>query len=278
MSGGIISVPRVAHRPALPLPAFHLPLRAGQPGALASAARAGLFVLIGSSPILSIPPHVLGLIDIHDSARLVVLPSVAVFAVMVSFPSAESAWAIRGVLAGLGAVSAYDALRIPLAIAGILPDFIPELGGWILGSDRDNAVAGYLWRYLGDGAGIGLVFFVVAAVVQIHLRPPMRRHLVTAGVLYGVFVWCGLIATVRLSSGGPAQLFDLTAAAVVLGLAGHLVYGAVLGACYASSAWQGTALWVRSHRARAQWATPSVTILSILAALAMLAGVVAGLG
>src|SRR5205814_10672037 len=31
------------------------------------------------------------------------------------------------------------------------PDFIPRLGGWILGTGVPNPIVGYLWRYLGGG-------------------------------------------------------------------------------------------------------------------------------
>src|SRR5262249_16433508 len=109
------------------------------------------------------------------------------------------------------------------------PDFIPRLGGWILGTDSSNAVVGYAWRYFGDGAGIALAFFVACGVLE-TVRPALvRRHPVTLAVGYGVFVWSGLVGTIAFSTRGASMLFALPPASLALSLLGHLIYGGVLG-------------------------------------------------
>jgi hypothetical protein len=48
-------------------------------------------------------------------------------------------------------VAAYDGVRIPFAITGVWPDFIPSVGAWICGGDHlaYGAVAGWTYRALG---------------------------------------------------------------------------------------------------------------------------------
>jgi hypothetical protein len=54
---------------------------------------------------------------------------------------------------------------------------------------------------------------------------------VALGIAYGIFVWSGLVATIALSARGSIMLFALTPKTLVFSLVGHLIYGAVLGAC-----------------------------------------------
>jgi hypothetical protein len=97
-----------------------------------------------------------------------------------------------------------------------------EPGSW------GGAVVGYLWRYVGDGGGIGITFFVLAAAVGLGRRS--RRDIVLAAVAFAVFpVWAGLIGTVALAPRGQEMLFPLTATTVTLSLIGHLIFGFVLG-------------------------------------------------
>jgi len=191
----------------------------------------GLLWAAGAAPVLAIPVQVFGLLPLTDSARWVVLPlSVAAVGLMAG-GSGYGRWARRGFLAGLLAVSGYDAVRLPMVVLGWWPDFIPRLGGWILGTGVPNPIVGYLWRYLGDGGGIGLAFFVTCGVLA-RIRPGLlRRYPIGLAVGYGVFVWSGLVATIALSVRGAGLLFPLTPASLALSLLGHLIYGAILGVC-----------------------------------------------
>jgi hypothetical protein len=111
-------------------------------------------------------------------------------------------------------------------------DFIPRVGTWIVDVDAERsvlgAVVGYVWRYAGDGGGIGVAFFVLVAATG--LRRWGERATVMASVAFAVFpVWTGLVATVALAPRGQQQMFALTPATVALSLLGHLVFGLVLG-------------------------------------------------
>jgi len=191
----------------------------------------GLLWTAGAAPVLSIPVQVFGLLPVADTARWVVLPLALVAAGLMTGRIGYGDWAWQGFLAGLLAVGAYDAVRLPMVVLGWWPDFIPRLGGWILGTGTSNAVVGYTWRYLGDGGGIGLAFFVTCGVLATIRPATVRRYPVTLAVGYGVFVWSELIGTIALSTRGASMLFALTPASLALSLLGHLIYGGVLGAC-----------------------------------------------
>ncbi|MGH3843360.1 MAG: hypothetical protein ACRDS0_18245 [Pseudonocardiaceae bacterium] len=137
---------------------------------------------------------------------------------------------IGGFLAGLIAVAAYDAFRL-LTVYGFhwWGDFIPRMGGWVTDAPS-NAVVGYAWRYPGDGGGIGLVFFALAA--SFGIASWSHRRIMAIAITFAVVpVWVGLIATVAVARDGATLLFPLNPATVALSLVGHVIYGTVLGAC-----------------------------------------------
>jgi hypothetical protein len=139
------------------------------------------------------------------------------------------AW--RGFVAGLIAVAAYDSVRLSLVALGWWGDFIPRLGEWVLGTDSPNVLVGYIWRYIGDGGGIGMAFFVACGILATIRPAAIRQRPVALGIAYGIFVWSGLVATIALSARGSTMLFALTPKTLVFSLVGHLIYGAALGAC-----------------------------------------------
>ena len=195
--------------------------------ALASALRIAVLAIAGGLPVLSITAQVFGVIDMGTAARYLDLPLVLLAVALMVRRSTEGMWAARGVVAGLVAVTAYDMVRLPFVAAHIWPDFFAQVGSWVIdGNGTQNLAVGYLWRYLGDGGGIAIAFFLGAAVLR------LRTHIVAWAVGYGVFVWAGLIFTVAVPADGERLLFDLTPTSLCLSLVGHLVYGATLGACY----------------------------------------------
>jgi hypothetical protein len=187
-----------------------------------------LLMLCGAMPVSAIPLDVLGWLPLRSAAFGLVLPLALVAVALMLIRTREGTWARDGAIAGLAAVAAYDAVRMPLVVAGVWPDFIPRIGGWLTGG-ASNWELGYTWRYLGDGAGIALAWFVFCGLV-LTIRPRLvtaRPVLVSIG--YGVFVWTGLLASVVLPPRGEQLLFRLTPAAFALSLLGHLIYGSVLG-------------------------------------------------
>lgn len=194
-----------------------------------SLMRVGTLLIAGALPVLSIPLYVFNLLPISASARFLVLPLAVIVLAMTLHRSDESRWALHGLVAGLVAVTAYDSLRLPMVFTKIWPDFIPRLGGWIIGDVPTNIPVGYAWRYVGDGGGIGMAFFVLCGTVGLWRFPALARRPVQLGVAYGIFVWSGLVATIALSSRGAELLFPLGWQSLGLSLTGHLIYGSVLG-------------------------------------------------
>ncbi|MFF0269918.1 hypothetical protein [Kribbella sp. NPDC004536] len=188
-----------------------------------------VLLVVGALPVSSIPLHVSGLLDLRDLAVFAVVPAVLVVAFLLSRRTPETRWALRGLLAGLVAVAAYDCLRLPLVWLGVMPDFIPRLGGWVSGQPGRNALLGYLWRYAGDGGGIGMAYFTFCGVIR-RFRPGLvdARPLVLS-TLYGVGIWSGLLITAVALPRGQEMMFEVTPSRLVATLAGHLVYGLILG-------------------------------------------------
>jgi hypothetical protein len=143
---------------------------------------------------------------------------------------------LSGFAWGLAACAGYDSFRLPAVyVFRLWGDFFGRIGGWAVGTSSDY-FAGYLWRYLGDGAGIGVVVFLLAAALGAASWP--RRHVIGFTVAFAICpVWAGLVLTDGLAPAGRA-LFPLNATTLILSLAGHLIYGAILG-------W---GLWASQHR------------------------------
>jgi hypothetical protein len=118
---------------------------------------------------------------------------------------------------GVAATALYDLFRFAVLWSGLMDrDPIPHIGvalglepAWFFG---------YLWRYLGDGGGLALAFLVLG------------WRGARAGVVFGLFVCAGLLATLAVSPYGQQMLFPLTPVTVAMATVGHLIYGAVLGA------------------------------------------------
>ncbi len=195
--------------------------------------RIGLHLLLAALPLLAISAHVFGLIRMQDSAPILVIPlATAVVALTVLAPHAEDRVIAHGMLWGILGCGVYDGFRL-LTVHGFgwWADFIPTMGTWITGNPNDlvaGAVVGYLWRYIGDGGGIGITFFAGASALGLHRRS--RRVAVTAAVVFSVApVWAGLIATVALATNGQTMMFPLTPTTLSLSLIGHLIFGAIMG-------------------------------------------------
>ncbi|MGO9975085.1 MAG: hypothetical protein ACLP01_20235 [Solirubrobacteraceae bacterium] len=154
----------------------------------------------------------------------------ALAALVLGRPHASDRLLFAGFLWGLVACAGYDALRLPTIYAfHWWNDFFGSVGGWATDS-KSNFLVGYLWRYVGDGGGIAVAFFALAATLG--ARAWSRRSVIGFGVAYGVFpVWTGLILTELLAPRGH-ELFPLSPTTLVLSLDGHLIYGALIGLGY----------------------------------------------
>lgn len=185
--------------------------------------RSLVYGIMGMAPISTLALAILGLVPLHVGAPILVGTPVGLGVALLILKPEDRAAVSHGFVAGLVAVLIYDCTRMPFVVIGNWPDFIPKIGAWLTNTPQTHWSVGYLWRYLGNGAGMGLTF---AMAVPFTDRLIGRQK---AGLLYGTTIWTGLICTVLVAPGGQERLFALTPLTIAVSLTGHLVYGAVLG-------------------------------------------------
>lgn len=198
-----------AHRTAAS-PATRVDGGAGR-RAVRSAALAGA----GLTPVSLIAGSTFG-VGLRSAALVVLPPALALVAVLAAGDRTTAGLVRRAVVAGVSATALYDASRFAFVAIGVVDgDPIPHIGVEL--GLEPAALFGYLWRYLGNGAGLALAFLALG----------LRGR--TAGVLYGLAVCCGLLLTLALSPFGEQMLFPLGPGTVLMATVGHVLYGAVLG-------------------------------------------------
>jgi hypothetical protein len=226
----------------IPRPTSIQQLLAAVSSRISNPVRFCLYLALASTPLLAISGEVFGVVSLRIVSNFFLFPLLGLLAVLVVFkPDGLDRTAVAGFAWGLVACAGYDCFRLPTVyVFHLWGDFFGRVGGWATGTSPDYLV-GYLWRYLGDGAGIGVVVFIQAAAIGISSWP--RRHVVGFTIAFAVFpVWTGLVLTDGLAPAGRA-LFPLTATTLTLSLAGHLIYGAILGyGLWASQGRKGRAL------------------------------------
>jgi hypothetical protein len=189
--------------------------------------RFGLYLVIAGAPVLGVSGEVFGVVSLRALGWFL-LGLLAALAALVALERDEiDKSALAGLGWGVAACACYDSFRLPTVyVFHLWGDFFGRVGGWATGT-TSNFLAGYLWRYVGDGAGIGVAFFICATALGVASWP--RRRIVMLAVAYAVCpVWTGLMLTDAFAPAGKA-LFPLDAETFLLSLAGHLIYGAVLG-------------------------------------------------
>lgn len=175
--------------------------------------------MIGVLPVSTVALHALSWIHI----QVLLFPNIFLSTIAMVYLGVYSSFGnklIRGWGMGILAVLLYDLSRIPFVWCG-WNDFIPGLGGWIVG-EEEHFFAGYLWRYLGNGAGLGMAF----CVLKTYLNP---SRIILFGAFYGVCVFACLDIILLSSSYAQSMMFEVTPLSFVGGLTGHLVYGTTLG-------------------------------------------------
>ena len=198
------------------------------------AARVMLILLLASMPILGISVDVFGLVS-QGTTSIAVIALCALLGVVITFaPHRIDMIVGRGLIAGMVACIVYDGARLfAVHVLGLMDDFIPVMGSWVTGEPdtAGSAAVGYIWRYIGDGGGLGVAFFVVAFALGIDRWSSTRA--VLAAVAFAVFpTWTGLIATVALAPHGQEMMFPLNPATISITLIGHLIFGLVLGLAF----------------------------------------------
>jgi len=179
----------------------------------------GVLFIAGILPVSSVALHSMGLISI----RAMILPNVLMISICCYHLFNDDTikkLVTRGWVGGLVAVLLYDLARIPFVYLG-WDDFIPGLGGWIVGSEENFAV-GYLWRYLGNGAGLGLGFAVLCHLFKF-------KKIILAGLVYGIGVFLALDIVLLVSETAQSMMFKITPLTFTGSLVGHAVYGLTIG-------------------------------------------------
>jgi len=149
--------------------------------------------------------------------RYAVLPAAGAIVLISLRHPAWGRRAMLGWVAGVLATGVYDLLRLGLVHAGLWDDPIPGIGRLALADPNANYLWGYVWRFAGNGGGMGMAFAML----------PWRG--VRSGILYGTGIVSGLIVLLAIWPVAQVHFFPLTPATAAGGVAGHWVYGAVLG-------------------------------------------------
>ncbi len=192
------------------------PTRVRAAGRGLSPANRLVLIGTGAAPVSLVGLSTAGWWDLRTLALAVLVPALAATAPVVIARPAARRLAGAALAYGMTATLLYDLVRWGCLAAGwVARDPFPDLGtglglepGWL---------SGYLWRYLGNGSGLALVFLTIGG----------RRA--REGLVHGLAVCTGLIAVLLVSPGGQTQLFPLTAPSLLMAVSGHVVYGLVLG-------------------------------------------------
>lgn len=189
-----------------------------------------LAACLAMTPVVCLAAEAFGVLPMWIGALAVVIPAVIGLASLSLVHPGLGSRLLLGLCGGVLACFPYDALRLGALALGLMPsDPVPGFGEALGLSPA--WVAGYVWRYLGDGGGMGAAFAVLGLSGG-------RR-----GALFGSVVCACLFGTLALSAHGEALLFPLTVTTALIAGAGHLVWGAVLGALVVLIPSLGRRLW-----------------------------------
>ncbi len=175
-----------------------------------------LLAAVGATPVSLIGFATFGIVDLRELSLVVLLPALSALATVLALDPVSRPLVARAITAGAIATFLYDLFRWWFLIAGWMDrDPIPHIGtslglepGWLFG---------YLWRYVGNGGGLALVFFVSGV-----------RGIV-GGTAHGLLVCSGLLGVLLVSPHGQQALFPLETVTFVVAIVGHVIYGSALG-------------------------------------------------
>ncbi|MEX1115430.1 MAG: hypothetical protein WEB53_09270 [Akkermansiaceae bacterium] len=174
----------------------------------------------GFAPITAFALSLMG-ITLPFASLLVVIPALGIAMGLSCYQPRYGRLMLHGFVMGIIAVTCYDGVRISFIMAGWLDDFIPKIGGMLVGDGNHHAVLGYLWRYLGNGGGVGMAFVCAFALIK-QLLPEFQQARITPRVTkyialgFGGFVWASLIVTLIILPQGEEMMFVITPASLLL--------------------------------------------------------------
>jgi hypothetical protein len=171
---------------------------------------------VGFLPVTLIGASTFGVWTLRELTVWLLVPWAVATAGVLGGSKEARALAGRGLVIGLAATFLYDLFRWSfLWFRWMQTDPIVHIGS-ALGLSPDW-LFGYLWRYIGNGGGMGIAFVACGL------------HGVRVGMAYGLFVCAGLFTVLLVSPSGEHMLFPLEPTTIVMATVGHLIYGATLG-------------------------------------------------
>lgn len=176
-----------------------------------------IFLAAGFAAIGPLGAAYAELMPLPVGARYILLPASLLTMVLCFFNRVWGRRAMTGYFAGVVATIVYDCVRWSLIPVGIWEDPIPGIGRLLLDDPDALWVWGYVWRFFGNGAGMGMAFAML----------PWRG--VKSGVVYGGLIATGLMMVLYFFPVAQAHFFPLTPLTFIGGYIGHFVYGGMLG-------------------------------------------------
>lgn len=178
----------------------------------------------GATPILCLSTAYAGFAPLTLLLGFVVVPAYGAIALLGWLLPQVGRVAWVGFVGGIVAVLFYDLMRLALSYSQGGADPIPHIGTFLVGADAPWWI-GYLWRTLGNGAGLGVVYGVLC---------PRKWWGPKTGLLYATHIGFGMLLVLWLFPQAQEHLFKLTWQTAVNSALGHATYGLTLGwACRA---------------------------------------------
>jgi len=174
----------------------------------------------GAAPFLMLSTAYAGFAPLTKLLLFVVVPAYIAIAVLSTLLPDVGQGVKTGFLGGIVAVLVYDLMRLALSYSQGGGDPIPHIGVMLFGDGAPWWV-GYLWRTLGNGAGLGVVYGVLC---------PRKLWRPATGLAYASMIGLGMILVLWLFPQAQTQLFKLTWQTFVNSCLGHATYGLTLGA------------------------------------------------
>lgn len=174
----------------------------------------------GSMPILMLSVGYTGYVKLGVLLTFIVLPAYGVILLLGMLLPNVGRRAVTGFLGGIVAVLVYDLTRLALSYSQGGSDPIPHIGTMIFGAGAPWWV-GYVWRTLGNGAGLGIVFTMLC---------PRKWWGPKLGLVFASFIGLGMLGFLSLFPQAQTQLFKVSWQTMVNSSLGHATYGLVLGA------------------------------------------------
>lgn len=181
-----------------------------------------IFMVLGPAAILGLTVAYAELVPLRIMFAIYVLPAYLAMIVLGIIYPEYGKRALVGATAGILATILYDVVRMMIVVSLGLPDPIPHIGALWLGQAGfgDNMWwVGYLWRFFGNGAGMGVVYAML----------PRFMYDFKGGWIYGEIIGLGMFASMFFFPAVQLHLFPLNSIVFVNGILGHWAYGMALG-------------------------------------------------